>query len=186
MGTLTPETGTMTVDENPFHGWEGLSFIPAQAYFFQGTLLENITLGRDVPEEQVFAVCREIGAEEFILQLPKGYQTPLGQQGIHLSGGQGQLISIARAMVSPSRILLCDEATGSLDTATEAIVQKAMEKLFIGKTVIISAHRLHTLHTVDKILVLQEGQLVQEGSFTTLASDENNPFAKLLQKGLVK
>ena len=186
MGTLTPETGTMTVDENPFHGWEGLSFIPAQAYFFQGTLLENITLGRDVPEEQVFTVCREIGAEEFILQLPKGYQTPLGQQGINLSGGQGQLISIARAMVSPSRILLCDEATGSLDTATEAIVQKAMEKLFIGKTVIISAHRLHTLHTVDKILVLQEGQLVQEGSFTTLASDENGPFAKLLQKGLVE
>ena len=105
---------------------------------------------------------------------------------VKLGFGQGQLISIARAMVSPSRILLCDEATGSLDTATEAIVQKAMEKLFIGKTVIISAHRLHTLHTVDKILVLQEGQLVQEGSFTTLASDENGPFAKLLQKGLVE
>ena len=186
MGSLTPDSGRMLVDGKPFEGWNGLSVIPAQAYFFKGTLMENITLGRNIPEEQVVSVCRKIGAEEFILQLPQGYQTPLGQEGSNLSGGQGQLISIARAMVAPSRILLCDEATGSLDTASEAIVQKAMEKLFTGKTVIISAHRLHTLHQVDKVLVLQEGRLIQEGSFTALASDQAGAFAKLLQKGLVE
>lgn len=186
MGSLIPQSGSLIVDGLPFNGWEGLSFIPAQPYFFHGTLMDNITMGRDIPEERIFAICREIGAQDFISELPDGYNTTLGQQGINLSGGQGQLISIARAMAAPSRILLCDEATGSLDSASEAIVQNAMEKLFIGKTVIISAHRLHTLKAVDKILVLHEGKLVQEGSFEALSLEQSGPFWKLLQKGLVE
>lgn len=186
MGTITPTEGAITVDGLPFQGWEGLAFIPAQAYFFRGTVLENITLGRKIPEETVRTICRRIGAEEFIQKLPQGYHTPLGQQGINLSGGQGQLLSIARAMAAPARILLCDEATGSLDTGTEAVVQSAMEQLFAGKTVVISAHRLHTLRRVDEVLVLQQGTLVQRGSFDSLAADRDGPFAQLLEKGLVE
>jgi ATP-binding cassette subfamily B protein len=176
----------MTVDGSPFQGWEGLAFIPAQPYFFRGTVLENITLGRDIPEEEVRRICRSIGAEDFILRLPQGYHTPLGQQGINLSGGQGQLLSIARAMVSPARILLCDEATGSLDAETEAVVQRAMEHLFAQKTVVISAHRLHTLRRVQQVLVLREGTLVQQGSFEGLAAQREGLFAQLLEKGLVE
>ena len=186
MGSLTPKSGNILVDNEPFGGWEGISFIPAQPYFFKGSIMDNITLGRDISEDVVKKICREIGAESFIMQFPLGYSTPIGQQGINLSGGQGQLISIARAMVSPSRLLLCDEATGSLDRNTEAIVQKAMEKLYKEKTVVISAHRLHTLHMVDQVLVLQEGHLIQQGSFEELSKDLNSPFSILLQKGLVE
>lgn len=186
MGSLVPTEGSITVDGSPFQGWEGLAFIPAQPYFFRGTVLENITLGRDIPEEEVRRICRSIGAEDFILRLPQGYHTPLGQQGINLSGGQGQLLSIARAMVSPARILLCDEATGSLDAETEAVVQRAMEHLFAQKTVVISAHRLHTLRRVQQVLVLQEGTLVQQGSFEGLAAQREGLFAQLLEKGLVE
>lgn len=186
MGSLTPDQGEILVDGLPFHGWDGLSFIPAQPYFFKGSILENITLGREISEETVKKVCQEIGAESFILNLPQGYHTLIGQQGINLSGGQGQLLSIARAMVSHSRILLCDEATGSLDPASEAVVQNAMEKLYKNKTVIISAHRLHTLHMVDQVIMLQEGKLLQKGSFHELSSDSESPFSKLLQKGLVE
>ncbi|MDD6057675.1 MAG: ATP-binding cassette domain-containing protein, partial [Clostridiales bacterium] len=161
------------------------SFIPASPYFFHGTVMENITLGRDISPEKVYAVCSEIGADAFLSRLPQGYDTPLGEQGIDLSGGQGQLIAIARAMVAPSRILLCDEITGSLDAASEAVVQNAMARAFLGKTVLISAHRLHTLHSVQKIFVLQEGRLVQQGSFDALSADQSGPFSQMLLKGLV-
>ena len=186
MGALIPSSGCLTVDGLPFKGWEGLSFIPAQPYFFQGTVLENITLGRSVSQDTVYEICRSIGADSFILQLPQGYDTLLGQQGASLSGGQGQLIAIARAMASPSRFLLLDEATASLDAASEKTVQKALEKLFTHKTVLISAHRLHTLQSVHQILVLKEGKLVQRGSFRVLSEDEGGLFFQLLQKGLME
>lgn len=186
LGALPPSSGTMTVDGLPFCGWEGVAFIPAQPYFFQATVMENITLGREVSPKEVFSICQKIGAEEFILQLPKGYDTPLGEQGINLSGGQGQLISIARAMLCPSRLLLCDEATSSLDTHSEEIVQRALEQSFKGKTVLISAHRLHTLYSAQEVLVLEDGRLVQQGTFAALSAKADGPFAQMLQKGLIQ
>ena len=160
--------------------------IPAQPYFFHGSLLENITLGRDIPVERVQEVCRIIGAEKFILQLPQGYDTILGQEGIRLSGGQGQLVSIARAMVDENKngLLLCDEATSSLDAQTEAVVEAALDKLYAGRTVLISAHRLHTLERAKKIFVLEEGKIVQQGSYQELAQDKDGSFARMLQEGL--
>ncbi len=184
-GSLLPTAGSLQVDGASFQGWEGLAYIPAQPYFFHGNVLDNITLGRDIPFDTVQAVCRKIGAEEFILQLPDGYHTSLGQQGISLSGGQGQLIAIARAMVSPARMVLCDEATGSLDTQSEERVEAALKELFVGKTVVISAHRLHTLRLADTVLVLQEGKLVQLGSYEELAGQEGGPFLSMLEKGMV-
>lgn len=185
-GALSQKTGEYKVNGQEFQGWSHLAMIPAQPYFFHGSLLENITLGRDIPVERVQKVCRIIGAEKFILQLPQGYDTMLGQEGIRLSGGQGQLVSIARAMVDENRngLLLCDEATSSLDVQTESVVEAALDKLYAGRTVLISAHRLHTLERAKKIFVLEEGKIVQQGSYQELSQDKNGAFARMLQEGL--
>ena len=185
-GALSQQQGEYQVNGREFQGWSHLAMIPAQPYFFHGSLLENITLGRDIPVERVQEVCRIIGAEKFILQLPQGYDTILGQEGIRLSGGQGQLVSIARAMVDENRngLLLCDEATSSLDAQTEAVVEAALDKLYAGRTVLISAHRLHTLERAKKIFVLEEGKIVQQGSYQELAQDKDGSFARMLQEGL--
>ncbi|MBO5730516.1 MAG: thiol reductant ABC exporter subunit CydD [Treponema sp.] len=185
-GALTEKTGEYKVNGQDFQGWSHLAMIPAQPYFFHGSLLENITMGRDISLEQVQKVCRIIGTEDFILQLPQGYDTILGQEGIRLSGGQGQLVSIARAMVDENRngLLLCDEATSSLDAQTESVVEAALDKLYAGRTVLISAHRLHTLERAKKIFVLEEGKIVQQGSYQELSQDKNGAFARMLQEGL--
>ena len=185
-GALSQQQGEYQVNGREFQGWSHLAMIPAQPYFFHGSLLENITLGRDIPVERVQEVCRIIGAEKFILQLPQGYDTILGQEGIRLSGGQGQLVSIARAMVDENKngLLLCDEATSSLDAQTEAVVEAALDKLYAGRTVLISAHRLHTLERAKKIFVLEEGKIVQQGSYQELAQDKDGSFARMLQEGL--
>ncbi len=185
-GALTQKTGEFKVNGQVFQGWSHLAMIPAQPYFFHGSLLENITMGRDISLERVQEVCRIIGAEKFILQLPQGYDTILGQEGIRLSGGQGQLVSIARAMVDENKngLLLCDEATSSLDAQTEAVVEAALDKLYAGRTVLISAHRLHTLERAKKIFVLEEGKIVQQGSYQELSQDKDGSFARMLQEGL--
>lgn len=113
----------------------------------------------------------------------------LGQEGRKLSGGQGQLISIARAMVesidkAKGSILLCDEATSSLDADTEAVVETALNKLYEGRTVLISAHRLHTLKQAKKIFVLEEGRIIQQGTYEELTQDKDGSFARMLQEGL--
>ena len=185
-GALSQQQGEYQVNGREFQGWSHLAMIPAQPYFFHGSLLENITLGRDISVERVKEVCRIIGAEKFILQLPQGYDTILGQEGIRLSGGQGQLVSIARAMVDENRngLLLCDEATSSLDAQSEEVVEAALDKLYAGRTVLISAHRLHTLERAKKIFVLEEGKIVQQGSYQELSQDKNGAFAQMLQEGL--
>ena len=185
-GALSQQQGEYQVNGREFQGWSHLAMIPAQPYFFHGSLLENITLGRDISVERVKEVCRNIGAEKFILQLPQGYDTILGQEGIRLSGGQGQLVSIARAMVDENRngLLLCDEATSSLDAQSEEVVEAALDKLYAGRTVLISAHRLHTLERAKKIFVLEEGKIVQQGSYQELSQDKNGAFARMLQEGL--
>lgn len=188
-GTLTQKEGQFIVNGQEFNGWDSLASIPAHPYFFHGSLLDNITLGRDISEERVREVCKLIGAEEFILQLPQGYNTMLGQEGRKLSGGQGQLLSIARAMVesndkTKANILLCDEATSSLDADTETVVEAALKKLYLGRTVLISAHRLHTLKQAKEIFVLEEGKIIQQGSYEELTQDKDGAFACMLQEGL--
>lgn len=183
-GALTQKSGDLLVDGTEFIGWENLSVIPAQPYFFRGTVLENITLGRQVSRQQAEEICRAIGAHEFISKLPQGYDTMLGQEGQRLSGGQGQLVSIARAMVQSGGLLLCDEATSSLDAVTEQVVEAALDKLYSGRTVLVSAHRLHTLKRAREIFVLEEGCIVQRGSYDELSAEEGGAFARMLQEGL--
>lgn len=125
-------------------------------------------MGADISEEEVWRVCRALGAEEFLQELPAGLHTTVGERGTKLSGGQRQLLGIARAVLRHPEILLLDEATSSMDAETEARVFSALRQLLPGATVVLAAHRLSTVRAADRIVVLREGRVVQEGCYEEL------------------
>ena len=127
--------------------------------------MENIRLGRrDATDEEVYAAAKAARCEEFIRQLPQGYQTVVGENGSTLSGGERQRISIARALLKDAPVILLDEATASLDVENETAVQEALSRLVKNKTVLIIAHRMRTVTGADKIVVLAEGKVAEEGT----------------------
>jgi subfamily B ATP-binding cassette protein MsbA len=131
---------------------------------FSGTLEENIAYGRpDATREQIVAAARVANADEFIVKLPDGYSTVVGERGAKLSGGQRQRIAIARAILKDPRILIFDEATSALDTQSERLIQQAMDRLMEGRTTFVIAHRLSTIQRADRILVMDQGRLVEQG-----------------------
>lgn len=132
-------------------------------------MLGNVALGKpEATETEILAALRAADAESFVSQLPQGVLTPLGDRGVRLSGGQRQRIAIARAILKNPALLVLDEATSNLDTASERSVQTALENLYRGRTVLVIAHRLSTLQNADKIFVLHSGELVESGSHTEL------------------
>lgn len=138
---------------------------------YQGSIRDNILLGVDevsVPDEQVFQACRDAEIHDFILSLPEGYSTDVGQRGLALSGGQKQRICIARALIRNPQILLLDEATSSLDSESEKLVQHAFERTARGRTVVVVAHRLATVQNADVIFVFGEGGIVEVGNHQSL------------------
>ena len=141
------------------------SFVFQDVVLFRDTIMENIRLGRrDATDEEVYAVAKAARCEEFIRQLPQGYQTVVGENGSTLSGGERQRISIARALLKDAPIILLDEATASLDVENETAVQEALSRLVKNKTVLIIAHRMRTVTGADKIVVLAEGKVAEEGT----------------------
>jgi ATP-binding cassette, subfamily B, bacterial len=146
-----------------------LGLIPQDTSLFNRTLIENIRYGRPgATDEEVMAAARRAHAHEFILELEHGYQTLVGERGIKLSGGQRQRIAIARAILRNAPILLLDEATSALDSHSEQIIQEAMRAAMVGKTVIAIAHRLSTVMDMDRLIVLQRGVIVADGSHAEL------------------
>ena len=140
---------------------------------FHGTLKENILYGgRNVPDEQVMQALRNANAAEFVEKLPSGLNTMIGERGARLSGGQKQRIAIARALIRDPRVLILDEATSALDTASEALVQAALERLMQGRTTFIVAHRLSTVRNAGKIIVLDEGRIAEMGTPTELLAQD--------------
>jgi ATP-binding cassette subfamily B protein len=136
---------------------------------FSGTVAENIAFGRpQATHAEIEAAARVANVHEFIVQLPWGYATLLGERGVNLSQGQRQLISIARAVLVNPRILILDEATSSIDTRTEILVQKAIDKLLTNRTSFVIAHRLSTVTRADQVLVVQQGQIVERGTHAQL------------------
>jgi ATP-binding cassette subfamily B protein len=136
---------------------------------YGGSVVDNIRFFRqEIPRERVIDVCRSIGAESFILALPGGYDAPLTEKGSTLSFGQRQLLSFARVIVSDPKILILDEATASLDSETEAILQEAIGKVAEGRTLLVVAHRLSTVQQLDKIIVLDNGRIVETGTHAEL------------------
>jgi len=138
---------------------------------FADTIAENIRYG--VPDASLEAVQQAAAAaqaDEFIRALPAGYQTRLGERGISLSGGQRQRIAIARAILKDAPILLLDEATSALDAESEALVQRALERVMKGRTTLVIAHRLATVQKASRILVMDKGRIVEQGTHTELVA----------------
>jgi ATP-binding cassette subfamily B protein len=135
-----------------------------EPFLFFGTIAENIAYGKpQATRDDIVAAARAAHAHEFILRLPHGYDSLVGERGQSLSGGERQRISIARALLIDPRILILDEATSSVDTATEKEIQKALDNLVQGRTTIAVAHRLSTLRRADRLVVLDRGRIVEEG-----------------------
>ena len=138
-------------------------------FLFSGTVIDNIRYRKlEATEEEVVAAARAVGAHEFIVELPHGYQTELDQRASNLSLGQRQLLSFARALVADAQILVLDEATASVDSYTEQQIQRALRKLLSGRTALVIAHRLATVRNADRILVLRDGCIVEEGNHVQL------------------
>ena len=146
-----------------------MGYVPQDPLLFSGTVAENIMYGRrGATMEEVIEAAKAANAHEFIEQLPQGYQTEVGERGIRLSGGQIQRLAIARALLRDPAILILDEATSSVDTVSERLIQQALERLMEGRTTFIIAHRLSTVMRATQILVLEEGRVVERGTHADL------------------
>jgi ATP-binding cassette subfamily B protein len=146
-----------------------LGYVLQTPHLFNGTIAENIKYGRlDATEEEVIEAAKMVNAHEFIMELEKGYETSAGEGGNRLSTGQKQLISLARALLADPKIFVLDEATSSVDTETEVIIQNAINKLLKGRTSFIIAHRLSTIKSADRILVIQNGKVIENGNHKSL------------------
>jgi ATP-binding cassette subfamily B protein len=156
-----------------------IAYVPQESYLFSGTIRENIGYGREGASfEEIETAAKAAYADLFIRELPDGYDTQVGERGARLSGGQRQRIAIARALLKNAPILLLDEATASLDTESEQQVQKALEVLMKGRTTLVVAHRLSTIQNADRILVMENGRVCEEGTHTTLLN-LNRVYARL-------
>ncbi|HWB39338.1 MAG TPA: ABC transporter ATP-binding protein [Candidatus Saccharimonadales bacterium] len=148
---------------------KAIAYVPQEPLLFHRSLIENIRYGQpDASDEQVYAVAKMAHADDFIRELPQGYDTLVGERGVKLSGGQRQRVAIARAMLKNAPILVLDEATSALDSESEALIQDALWKLMEGRTAIVIAHRLSTIQKMDRIIVLDGGKVVEEGSHKDL------------------
>jgi ATP-binding cassette subfamily B protein/subfamily B ATP-binding cassette protein MsbA len=146
-----------------------ISIVSQETFLFNGTVRENILYGKlDATEEELLAASRAANCHEFITRLPEGYDSPVGERGVKLSVGEKQRISIARALLKNSPILILDEATASVDTATERLIQEALERLVANRTSFVIAHRLSTIRHAHQILVLNRGEIVEEGTHEEL------------------
>jgi len=141
-----------------------IAVVTQDIFLFNDTVSANIAYGKiDCPQEQIEAAARAANAHDFILELPQGYATVIGERGMHLSGGQRQRLAIARALIKNAPILILDEATSALDSESEREVQLAIERLLAGRTTIVIAHRLSTIRRADRIYVLDQGRIVEQG-----------------------
>jgi ATP-binding cassette subfamily B protein len=157
-----------------------LAVVSQETILFEGTVRENVLYGvRQVDDGRLRAALTDANAAEFIAALPRGLDTPLGEHGARLSGGQRQRIAIARALIRAPRVLILDEATSALDAQAEAVVQDALDRLMVGRTTFVAAHRLSTLRRANRIAVLHAGRLVELGSAEQLLRDPHGSFARL-------
>ena len=156
-----------------------MSMVLQEPYLFSGTVLDNIRYSHeDATQEEVVAAAKAVGAHDFIMGLEGGYDTVLAERGVNLSVGQRQLVSFARAIVANPRIIILDEATANIDTQTELLIQQALGRILVGRTSIVIAHRLSTVRNADKIIVLDQGKVVEVGNHQELL-DRKGAYARL-------
>jgi ATP-binding cassette, subfamily B, bacterial len=147
-----------------------MGMVPQEGFLFSGTVRDNLSFGRggQVTEEQLRDAARAVGADDFIMGLPEGYDTEVGERGVQLSAGQRQLIAFARALVADPRILVLDEATANVDVHTEGLIEEGLRRLVAGRTAIVIAHRLSTIQHADRILVMEHGRIGEQGTHDEL------------------
>jgi ATP-binding cassette subfamily B protein len=157
-----------------------IALVPQDPILFHRTLMENIRYGRrDASDKEVMAAAKLAHCNEFIASFKQGYQTFVGERGVKLSGGERQRVAIARAILSNARILILDEATSSLDSESEKLIQDALKNLMKNKTTLVIAHRLSTIVQMDRILVLKGGKIIEEGDHASLVSKKEGLYRKL-------
>ncbi|QDW21867.1 ABC transporter ATP-binding protein [Flavobacterium sp. KBS0721] len=180
------ESGEITVDGKNIYDYDlenlrgNMSIVPQDVILFGGTIKENIAYGKpDATDEEIMLAAKQANALNFVEGFPEKFETVVGERGVKLSGGQRQRIAIARALLKNPSILILDEATSSLDSESEKLVQEALEVLMEGRTSIIIAHRLSTIRNADKILVLDNGKITEEGTHQELINLENGTYKNL-------
>jgi ABC-type multidrug transport system fused ATPase/permease subunit len=181
-----PESGAILFDGKDSRSYdltqlrENMAIVPQDVLLFGGTIRENIAYGRPgASEEEIIAAARQSNALTFIESFPDKFETKVGDRGIQLSGGQRQRIAIARAVLKNPAILILDEATSSLDSESERIVQEALDKLMVGRTSFVIAHRLSTIRNADRIIVIEKGNVVESGTHDELMSIDNGLYRSL-------
>ncbi|WP_349367333.1 ABC transporter ATP-binding protein [Salinarimonas sp.] len=159
-----------------------IAIVPQEPILFHRTLAENIAYARpDARPDEIEAAARLANAHDFIARLPKGYATHVGERGVKLSGGERQRVALARAFLANAPILILDEATSSLDSESERLIQEAMERLMVGRTAIVIAHRLSTVRRLDRILVFDRGRIVEEGAHAALLAQPDGLYRRLFE-----
>lgn len=183
-----PQPGEIRMDGGPAPeyplAWlrNQMSIVPQESLLFGGTIYENIAYGRPgASEAEILEAARQAYAHEFIQPFPEGYQTLVGERGVKLSGGQRQRVAIARAILKNPAILILDEATSSLDSESERLVQLALDRLMENRTTFMIAHRLSTVRRADRILVIRDGLLVESGTHAELQAQENGLYRRLAE-----
>jgi len=180
-----PQKGTVRVDGHDLRGVQQralrrqLGIVPQEGFLFSGSVRENVAFGRpEASEKEIEAAIAAVGATDFVTRLPQGLDTEVGERGIQLSAGQRQLLAFARALLAEPRILILDEATSNVDVRTEKTIERGLERLLHGRTAIVIAHRLSTIRRAGKIVVLEHGQIAEQGSHDELIA-AGGPYSKL-------
>ena len=186
LGLYAPGRGEILIDGVPQSEWDmrwirrQLAVVLQDSLLLSGSISDNLRFARaEATDEEIRRAAQQANAEEFISKLPQGYATPVGERGVSLSGGQRQRLAIARAILRNPPVLILDEATSALDYESERLIQEALDRLSVGRTVITIAHRLSTIRNASRIIVLSEGRIIEEGNFADLTT-RPGAFARLV------
>jgi ATP-binding cassette subfamily B protein len=192
MGFHEPAAGRITFDGVPLQEFDidsyrrRIGYVPQDSVLFNTTIRDNLRWAKDTAtDEEIREACRQANADEFIRRFPAGYDTVVGDRGVRLSGGQCQRVALARAILRKPDLLILDEATSSLDTQSERLIQRAIERVAEGTTVIVVAHRLSTIAKADVIYVLEGGRIVEAGTYAELVQQQG-PFSRMTRMQLLE